>query len=239
MEPDAYRTPDGTPVPGVTGEEMRAIDRVAVEDVGLDLVRMMEHAGRGLAEAVLELDGGPVTVLSGSGGNGGGGLACARHLANREVPVRVHLTRDPAALEGVTAEQLRVLAAMDVPIVSSGPVEIEGIAVDAVVGYGIEGAPRGRVKDLIEGIGDSRSPTVSLDLPSGVDATTGERPGVAVSPDLTVTLALPKTGLAAVDGDLRLVDLSIPAVVYERVGLEHEPPFGTEFAVRLSSSGRP
>ncbi|WP_297888883.1 NAD(P)H-hydrate epimerase [uncultured Halorubrum sp.] len=234
MDASAFDDPTERPVTAVTAAEMRAVDRVAVEAIGLDLRRMMEHAGRGLAEAVLD-----VRSSAGNGGNGGGGLACARHLANRDLPVRVVLDRDPAALDGVTAEQLRILEAMDVSIGSpDGDAEVDaaldGLVVDALIGYGLTGAPRGAAAELIEAAGDTAETVVSLDVPSGTDATTGETPGAAVEPDHTVTLALPKTGLAAIGGDLRLVDLSIPATGYDRLDIEYEDPFGDEFAVPLS-----
>jgi len=244
MDASVFIDPAGRPVTAVTAEEMRAVDRVAVEEVGLDLRRMMEHAGRGLAEAVLDVRSSnrsddPVAVLAGNGGNGGGGLACARHLANRGLPVRVVLDRDPGALDGVTAEQLRILEAMDVSIESPGSdtgvdAAFDGLAVDALIGYGLTGAPRGAAAELIEAVGDAAETVVSLDVPSGVNATSGEAPGVAVEPDRTVTLALPKTGLAAVDGDLLLADLSIPAAVYDRLDIEYGRPFGAPFSVPLS-----
>ncbi|MFW6317953.1 MAG: NAD(P)H-hydrate epimerase, partial [Halorubrum sp.] len=86
----------------------------------------------------------------------------------------------------------------------------------------------------IEATADAAGPVVSLDVPSGTDATTGEAPGAAVAPDVTATLALPKTGLAAVGGALRLVDLSVPSTVYDRLGIEYAHPFGDAFAVSLS-----
>ncbi|VTT86366.1 NAD(P)HX epimerase / NAD(P)HX dehydratase [Halorubrum sp. DM2] len=242
MDEMLFVGPTGRRVPAVTAEEMRAVDRVAVEEVGLDLPRMMEDAGRGLAEAVLDRrENGPVTILAGNGGNGGGGLACARHLANRDLPVQLVLDRDPADIDGVTAEQLRILKATDVPIETGGggsgfdvDAPLDGVVVDALIGYGLSGAPRGPVAELVDAASDAAGTVVSLDVPSGVDATTGEAPGAAVDPDLIATLALPKTGLAAVSGDLLLVDLSIPATVYDRVGVEYEAPFGDEFAVPLS-----
>lgn len=242
MDASPFVGPEGRPVAAVTAAEMREVDRVAVEEVGLDLPRMMEHAGRGLAEAVLDRRGDAgVTVLVGNGGNGGGGLACARHLANRGLSVRVVIDRDPAALDGVTAEQRRILEAMDVPIeeatgVPDADALLDGVIVDALIGYGLAGAPRGTAAALIEAAGDAAGPVVSLDVPSGVNATTGEAPGAAVDPDLTATLALPKAGLATVGGDLRLVDLSIPQVVYDRLDIEYGNPFGGGFAVPLSTA---
>ena len=245
MDASTFIGPDGRPVTAVTAEEMRAVDRVAVEEIGLDLRRMMEHAGRGLAEAVLDVRSSrsddPVAVLAGNGGNGGGGLACARHLTNRDLPVRVVLDRARAEVDGVTAEQLRILEAMDVPIEAvdgdsdfEADAALEGVVVDALIGYGLTGQPRGVAADLIEAVGGASEATVSLDVPSGTNATTGERPGVAVEPDLTATLALPKTGIAAVDGDLRLVDLSVPSTVYDRLGIGYAYPFGEAFSVPLS-----
>jgi NAD(P)H-hydrate epimerase len=242
MDTSAFVGSDGRPVTAVTAEEMRAVDRVAVDEIGLDLPRMMEHAGRGLAEAVLDhRSGGPITVLAGNGGNGGGGLACARHLANRDLPVRVVFDRNTTEIDGVTAEQLRIVEAVDVPIEGVGgapdpdvDAPFDGVVVDALIGYGLTGAPRGTAAELIEAVGDATGSVVSLDVPSGTNATTGEAPGAVIDPDLTATLALPKTGLAAVDGDLRLVDLSIPTTVYDRLDIEHARPFGDEFAVPLS-----
>ena len=246
MNSSTFVDQDGRPVTAVTAEEMRAIDRVAVEKIGLDLPRMMEHAGRGLADAVLRdgLTGQsdlPVTVLAGNGGNGGGGLACARHLANRSLPVEVVLDRARTEVDGVTAEQLRILEAMEVPIksVDSGAdldidTALEGIVVDALIGYGLTGAPRGAAAELIEAANDKPGTVVSLDVPSGVNATTGEASGAAIAPDLTATLALPKTGLAAVGGDLLLFDLSIPPAVYDRLDIDGGRPFGDKFEIPVS-----
>lgn len=246
MNTSAFVDQDGRPVTAVTAKEMRAIDRVAAEEIGLDLPRMMEHAGRGLADAVLRegLTGQsdlPVTVLAGNGGNGGGGLACARHLANRSLPVEVVLDRARSQVDGVTAEQLRILEAMEVPIksVDSGAdldidTALEGLVVDALIGYGLTGAPRGAAAELIEAVGTLAETIVSLDIPSGMNATTGETPGVAVEPDLTVTLALPKTGLGDVEGELLLADISIPSTVYDRLDIEYTHPFGDNFVIRLS-----
>jgi NAD(P)H-hydrate epimerase len=246
MDTSTFVDPDGHPVTAVTAEEMRAVDRVAVEEIGLDLPRMMEHAGRGLAEAVLEVRSSnrsesPVTVFTGNGGNGGGGLACARHLANRDLPVRVVLDRTQAEVDGVTAEQLSILEAMNVPVESADDdsdldidAALEGVVIDALIGYGLTDQPHGATAELIEAVSGAAETVVSLDVPSGTNATTGEQPGVAVEPDLTATLALPKTGLAAVDGELMLVDLSIPATVYDRLGIGYTNPFGEAFSVSLS-----
>lgn len=238
MEPVAFRTHDAKDVAAVTAEEMRAVDRVAVETIGLSLVQMMEHAGRGLALEAIEMDPrGPTVVLAGAGGNGGGGLACARHLINRDRPVAVVLDRSPDEFEGVPATQLEILEHEGVSIETSvEDVADPGLVIDAIVGYGLSGAPRGRMRELVDWTTAASAPVLSLDVPTGRDATTGDRPGVAIRPDRTVTLALPKTGLTDVEGDLVLADISIPHAVYDRVGIPYENPFADEFAVELRST---
>ena len=234
MELDAFRTVDGRPVPAVTADEMRDVDRVAVEEFGLALLSMMENAGRTLAAHARGMTEGSITVLAGSGGNGGGGLACARHLANRDVPVSVVLDRPPSDLEGAAARQHGVLAEMEVPVgIGRDALDDSELVVDALVGYGLQGPLRGPAADLVTAVGRTDSRVLSLDVPSGRDATSGAEPGVAVDPDSVLTLALPKTGLAGLDAVLSLADISIPAAVYDRLDLGHERLFDDAYAIEL------
>ncbi|WP_246045725.1 NAD(P)H-hydrate epimerase [Halorussus ruber] len=242
MSRDSFQTATGVTVPAVTADEMRDIDRVAVEEVGLGLLQMMENAGRTLAAHARELreyhrPDAPVAVLAGGGGNGGGGLCAARHLVNRGVPVAVSLDRDPESLSGAAATQFGTLREMEVETVaadaiSTGEPDSVGepaVIVDAVIGYSLRGPSRERAKNLFNVANDADAPVLSLDVPSGYDATTGEVPGetpdAAIAPDRTLTLALPKTGLDAVPGDRYLADIGIPKTVYERVGVEYDSPF--------------
>lgn len=215
---------------------MRDVDRVAVETVGLELLQMMENAGRNLASRLLENEVERVTVLAGNGGNGGGGLACARHLENRDVSVTIVLDRSPDTLDGATATQYRILDEMNVHVATSGVSDVCSEAdtiVDSLIGYGLRGEPRGRTRELIEYCNGVETPVVSLDVPSGLNATTGERPGSAVEPDEILTLALPKTGLGETESPLYLADISIPSVVYEQVGIEYQSPFEASYCVAL------
>lgn len=237
MDETAFRTPEGVDVAGVTADEMRAIDRLAVDEVGLTLLQMMENAGRSLAvhSRLLRTDG-PVVVVAGAGGNGGGGLACARHLANRCVPVVVVLDRDPSELSGAAAVQHRILDADGVSMTTdSDSIASAGVLVDAIIGYGLRDAPRGRAGQLIDASDETTGPVLSLDVPSGVDATTGEAPGKAVRPDRTLTLALPKTGLCDLRGELYLADIGIPAAVYRRLDVPYEVPFVDEYWIPLET----
>ncbi len=238
-----FETPAG-PVPAVTADEMRAVDRVAVEETGPPLLSMMENAGRGLAERALAA-GGPAVVLAGGGGNGGGGLCAARHLHDHGRTVAVCLDRPAADLEGAVATQHRTLAATPVPVLdpatwAGDPLAAvadrlggDPLVVDAVVGYGLTDPLRGTAADLIRAC-ESASRVLSLDVPTGVDATTGTAPGPAVAPDATLTLALPKTGLATAGGDLHLADIGIPPAVFERAGVDYRRPFDGEWTVSLA-----
>ena len=213
---------------------MRAVDRVAVEEVGLELLQMMENAGRNLAAAVRTRTDADesVVVLAGSGGNGGGGLACARHLANHGRPVSVVLDSPAEQLSGAPVTQYRVLDAMDLSVgVGPDAVPPEGTIVDALVGYSLSGPLRGTTADLVDAVGGRQ--VVSLDVPTGRDATTGDEPGPAVTPDTVVTLALPKTGLVGLDCSLLLADITIPEVVYGRLDISAGGLFDGEYLAEL------
>jgi NAD(P)H-hydrate epimerase len=234
-----FYTPTGAPVPAITAEQMREVDRIAVEEFGLGILQMMENAGRNLALHAMDAGGSrpQVTVLAGSGGNGGGGLCCARHLHNRGVPVDVVLSKEPDELSGAARAQLDILRAAGVQPVAASQAQASTagaqVVVDALIGYSLRGAPRGRVAELID-LCSEHPRVLSLDVPSGLNATTGETPGAAVRPECTLTLALPKTGLRDVSGNLYLADIGIPPEVYHRLGLSFAPFFGRRYWLCLS-----
>jgi NAD(P)H-hydrate epimerase len=237
-----FRTEDGTIIPAVSAEQMQEVDRVAVEEYGLGILQMMENAGRNLAGNVMEMLGraqGSVTVLAGSGGNGGGGLCCARHLRNRGIDVSLLLSKEPEALTGAAAHQFHILkvAGLD-PASGSEAQETIGraeLVVDALVGYSLRGSPRGRVAELIDLCNRNARRVLSLDVPSGLDATNGDAPGQVVRADRTLTLALPKTGLREVGGDLYLADIGIPPELYQRIGLRMQPIFAERYWLQLET----
>lgn len=235
MTETLFETDDGRTVTAVTAAEMRDVDRVAVEDVGLQLLQMMENAGRNLANAVREeMDtGDEITVLAGDGGNGGGGLACARHLANHNHSVRVALDVSADELTGAAATQYGILVETSVPV-DERPANLpeRDLVVDALVGYGLSGPLRGPPVTLVEQIDDDAT-VVSLDVPTGRNATTGEEPGSVVAPDTVVTLALPKTGLTGLEAQLLLADIAIPAVVYDRLDIPYGSSFDGAYLVEL------
>jgi NAD(P)H-hydrate epimerase len=236
----SFRTEDGIVVPAVTADQMREVDRIAVEEFGLGILQMMENAGRSLAENVMDmLDGvrSEVAILAGSGGNGGGGLCCARHLHNRGFKVWVVLDRDPSMLREAAANQLNILQAAGLqpadPTKASELMRRSQIVVDALIGYSLRGAPQGKAAELIDLCKQHAARVLSLDVPSGLDATTGAAPGLVVRPERTLTLALPKTGLTNIEGELCLADIGIPPEVTHRLGLSFEPPFEKGYWIRL------
>lgn len=241
MRVPSFVTPGGSTVPAVTTSQMREVDRLAVEEIGPNLDQMLENAGRNLALTVIERLGvdwatDPIVVLAGSGGNGGGGICAARHLANRGADVTV-VVSDPDRLGSATANQLAVYRGTDGRVApTSDLLSLEAsLVIDALVGYSLIGPPRGIVADLIGWTGAQSSPVVALDVPSGIDSTTGEAPGPSIAADLTMTLALPKTGLAVPGvGELWLADIGIPVEVYRRMQLEIPVDlFGPDFRIPL------
>jgi NAD(P)H-hydrate epimerase len=219
---------------------MREVDRIAVEEFGLTVLQMMENAGRNLALNVMDMldaPNGEVAVLAGSGGNGGGGLCCARHLHNRGFQVRVVLSKEAGKLTRAARNQLQILQAAGLrPADLSQAEDVmrrSQLVVDALIGYSLRGTPRGRAAELIDLCNQHAARVLSLDVPSGMDATTGEAPGPVVHPERTLTLALPKTGLERASGDLYLADIGIPPEVFRRIGLSFEPLFSKRYWVRL------
>jgi NAD(P)H-hydrate epimerase len=235
-----FVTEQGVDVSAVNSAQMREVDRIAMEETGPNLYQMMENAGRNLALLAIELlderwQKAKVLVLAGSGGNGGGGICAARHLANRNVEVAVCLA-EPATLQGVPAFQRKILqstSAKEIPLDQIADQQPD-LVLDALIGYGLNAAPRGRVAELIAWTTLDRAPVLALDVPSGVDATTGRNPGAFVRAQWTLTLALPKTGLLPrLTGELYLGDIGIPEQVYRSIGIKYVSPFRPHAWVRL------
>ena len=227
-------------IPYLSTDQMIEVDRAMIEDYHIDLVRMMENAGRNLAHLARErfLDGDPrgrhVIVLAGTGGNGGGALVAARRLRNYGAAVSVFTTKPDNAFSLVPGQQLDLLRRMDVTIGSTDAVESAenaDLVLDGVIGYSLRGAPRDNASALIEWANAQSSPVLSLDAPSGIDTTTGTIFDPAIRATATITLALPKEGLRtpgvqAHVGELYLADISVPPELYKRfLGIDVGPIF--------------
>lgn len=241
--------------PSVTAKEMREIDRIMVEELGIELLQMMEHAGRNLAEvarALLggELSGKRIIVLGGPGNNGGGGLVAARHLANGGASVVVVLAQSPTDLKEVPAQQHATLLRIGVPSVVFDPADAEALTawldpadlvVDALLGYSLSGPPRGAIAEIIHRANGSGRRILALDLPSGLHPDTGEAFNPCIRAHATLTLALPKRGLLAPGatphvGRLWVGDIGIPPAAFTRLGLDVGPIFSRAPIVLLEEN---
>jgi NAD(P)H-hydrate epimerase len=227
---------DISAVPPVTTAQMREVDRMMIEVIGVGLVQMMENAGRTLATlAIARFAPLSVTVLAGSGNNGGGGLVAARHLINRGVAVTV-VTAAEFRAGSLTQSQLRAAKACGVNLAHDP--DGSDLVIDALVGYGLSGPLRGRTAKLASSAAEQESPVLALDNPTGLDATTGRAASGAIRAAATLTLALPETGLvgAPETGELYLADISVPTSVYETLGLRVPPLFAEGQLIRLLRS---
>ena len=231
-----FPTIPSSALPALTTAQMVEVDRLMIEAYGIQLIQMMENAGRNLADlAQAMLDGEvadrPVLVLAGRGNNGGGGLVAARHLANRGAEVQVVTPREFDDFRGVPAHQLDILLAMGVSVMTAGDgweLPSADLILDALIGYGLSGDPQGPTADLIQLANSHPAPILALDAPSGLDAGSGRVYHPCIQADATMTLALPKAGLLAapqVVGDLFLADISVPPVLYEDLGIDLPPIF--------------
>ena len=200
-------------IPHLTTEQMREVDRLMVEKYGIELMQMMENAGRHLAALARDrfLDGDPtgrdIVLLAGGGGNGGGGLVAARRLHAWGGRVRVFLSKPPKEYKGVPAHQLAIVRELEIRCDDQkdvAPISGADLVIDALIGYSLRGDPVGAAASLIRGANDSAAPVLSLDLPSGLDATTGEQKDPVVRAAATLTLALPKAGHSQSIFNLRL-----------------------------------
>ena len=195
---------------------MRAVDNWAIEEQGVPSLDLMERAAEGLARAVAEVaHDGPIRVVVGKGNNGGDGLAAARILLRDGHAVDV---LSPMPLDDLRGDALANLDRLpgDPPRpLDAAALEGSAAVVDALLGTGFEGAPREPVAGAIAAINACGAPVVACDVPSGVNASTGEVEGEAVRAVATASFHGEKVGLriapgAFHSGDIRTVAIGIP-----------------------------
>ena len=227
--------------PLLTSDGMRAADRAAMDDWHVPGRVLMETAGRAAADAVAArypVEGARVTVLAGKGNNGGDGLVIARVLAARGAHVQCLSLATEAEASDDTAANLRLLrrlaeASEHVDLVedpeATAPPDGWGgadLVVDALLGIGVSGALREPVRGLCAWAGRQGAPVVAVDVPSGLDATTGAAADGTPRADLTVTMAGAKAGLVLGDGpevagEVVVAEIGIPAAEVERAAAAH------------------
>jgi NAD(P)H-hydrate epimerase len=213
--------------PVFTAEEMRRLDTRAISCLGIPGAVLMENAGRGAAEAIVDFLGRPrrgarVDIVCGKGGNGGDGFVAARWLRRAGLLPSVWLTSPASEIKGDAAAKLAALRrdgirprlAADEQAVA-GSLRRADVVVDALLGTGAKGAPAGLTKRMIELINASGRPVIALDVPSGTSADAEAPPGPAIRATLTVTFAGLKRGLlmgpgADLTGQVRVVSIGVP-----------------------------
>ncbi|MEM8485813.1 MAG: NAD(P)H-hydrate epimerase [Bacteroidota bacterium] len=236
-------------IPFVDTDQMIEVDRAMIEDYHIELIQMMENAGRNLAHLGRSrfLDGDPrgktVVVMAGTGGNGGGGMVAARRLHNYGANVTVFVTAEDERFTPIPAHQLDILRRMGVtvrPAEEISEVKAADLIIDAVIGYSLKGAPRGNAKIMIEWANGNGAPILALDAPSGIDTASGVVFEPAIRAAATMTLALPKKGFFVDDisaqlGELYLADISVPPELYanDQLRIKVEEIFAKSDIVQL------
>ncbi len=204
--------------PLLGAEEQRALDRWAIEELGMPGIELMERAGRGLAALVAErAPEGRVVVVCGKGNNGGDGLVCARVLREQGREVGVLTLADPDEYQGDARTNLERLPGDRPQGFTPQPLTEAAAVVDAMLGTGFAGTPREPVASAIDAINDrsERAAVIACDVPSGVNGSTGEIAGAAVQANATATFHAAKPGLwiapgKAHAGVVHRVDIGIP-----------------------------
>ena len=216
-------------------EEMRDLDRTAVERYGIPAEFLMENAGGAVYSVILSEFGVPgrrFAVLCGTGHNGGDGLVVARKLNSSGGQVKVLLLGDPATFDAPPQLHLRMLERAGVPLVvrpsidelTAALADVD-VVLDGMLGTGISREVGGRYREAVEAVNASGKPVVAIDIPSGVDGNTGEIHGVAVQANLTVTFGLPKRGNllypgATRAGRLYVSHISFPPELSSRAAIQ-------------------
>jgi hydroxyethylthiazole kinase-like uncharacterized protein yjeF len=223
----------------VTGVEMAGIDRVAIEDIGIPGVVLMENAGRGATEVMKQsfpnLARWRVVILAGGGNNGGDGFVIARHLWQQKVKVNVCCLKKPEDYRGDALINLEIVRRLGVPLEiiteADGAAALReklasaDLVVDAILGTGLSAPVQGFYREVIELINGLGRPVFAVDLPSGLDAGTGLPLGPCIQASVTATFGLAKVGQLVTPGcsfvgRLEVVDIGLPRNVTDMM----EPP---------------
>lgn len=236
---DHPEPPVGTQ-PALTRAETRAVDRIAVEELAIPSLVLMENAGRNAAAEIARLaaraGAARVCVFCGTGGNGGDGFVVIRHLANRGLAIRAFLVGQPERLASDCAANCRIVEAMGIGVSKitlerqaaelAGTLGAGDLVVDALLGSGFSGRVRSPVDRVIQAINDADAAlVVAIDVPSGLDCDTGAAGHVAVRADRTLTFVASKVGFSARQakpyvGRVKVLDIGAPPQLVNRILLE-------------------
>jgi NAD(P)H-hydrate epimerase len=208
-------------------EEVRNLDKRAIEEFGMPGVILMENAGRGAVEVLISLGcRGPVIICCGKGNNGGDGFVIARHLDNQDIRVRVLLFAHPDQLTGDAAINYQIIARSGLQISVHAKEELKQNVletelsdaewvVDALFGTGLTGPVSKPFDEVITVINNGKARVLAVDIPSGLDCDTGQPLGPTVRAEHTVTFVAEKKGFANAGakkwtGKVHVVDIGTP-----------------------------
>lgn len=219
----------------VTGDEMRKMDHETITSFGLPGRILMENAGRGSSEILIQrfpdIKARRVAIIAGRGNNGGDGFVIARYLAQKAIPVKVYLLSGKDTIRGDAAANLHLLSKMNVPVTEIlnerdlGTYQTEmahqELWIDAILGTGLKSEVKGFYRKCIEYLNGSGKPVLAVDMPSGLNADTGQPCGICIQAHTTVTFAFPKCGHylypgAGYTGHLEVIDIGIPSHIVSK-----------------------
>ncbi|MBN1493713.1 MAG: NAD(P)H-hydrate epimerase [Candidatus Omnitrophica bacterium] len=223
----------------VTSSEMKSLDNKAITVYGISGLVLMENAGRAIADVVQKIVAEKhrgedvllqrVLVVAGTGNNGGDGFVAARHLHNRGLNVKVLLVGEISKLKGDALNNWGIISTMNINSYQVNHISTEqclallagcDCIIDALIGIGLQDKVSGIPERIITYINERDVPVIAADVPSGIDADTGEVHGIAVKAHTTVTMGAVKCGLLnevarAYVGDLIVADISLPRELLE------------------------
>jgi NAD(P)H-hydrate epimerase len=204
-------------LPSISAAQVKLVDELCAERFGISTEWLMEAAGWQVARFI----GQPAAVVCGVGNNAGDGLAAARHL-HRWGRLASVACVDAMRLRGPAAAELDALRRVGVHVSEDLDTGFAGaqVIVDAIFGTGLTRAPEGRFGEWIEAMNAAGKSIVSIDVPSGVDADTGEAYAPAVRASVTVTLGLPKPALSRLAGRVLVADIGVPLEAYTAAGID-------------------
>lgn len=216
---------------------MRDLDRLTVEEYGVSEEVLMENAGLHVADLVRQEFSREVkiAVICGRGNNGGDGFVAARRLLGWGYNIEVYTPFEDEELGDLALKKLETVRKVDSDA-EMRDFPTANIYIDALVGYGLDGEPRGNVADAVEKLEEWSAETISVDVPTGVDVDTGEGYTPHVSPKYTVTFGLPKKGLREGNaGKIYVADIGIPVDATEEIGVNTRNLFTGESMIELES----
>jgi len=218
----------------VTADQMKNLDRRTIHERGVPGIDLMENAGKGATEVILRrfpnLAGKRIAVIAGRGNNGGDAFVIARHLINRGLRVNIFLLAENKALKGDAKTNLDILTKNNIEVkelaalgefeASRDELLSHDLFIEGILGTGLASEVKGYYREVISALNATGMPIVAIDIPSGLDATSGKPQGTCIKAALTPTFGLPKLGQlihpgVEFVGELEVIDIGIPGDLVE------------------------